>query len=112
MLELRVVRFDVMKLRHARRPAVRREEDPKETSLVVAKLLMLWIIISTVVGSVIDWFIALSRSASDHPEPLFDFEWRTIASFAPLDERGEGLPKRRLQKLLGVSARSQMKLPW
>ena len=95
-----------MLVRQECRPVVRMEAGPKNSSQAEARLWMLWIMLSTVVGRMIDWFVAFSRSLSDNPVPSFDFRWRIIASLNPLDDRGDGFPNRRLQKLLGVSALS------
>ena len=106
-----MVRSEVIHVLQNLRPVVSKEDSPKKTSLAAARLFKLCIILSTVVGNMIDWFVARSRSFSDHPAPFFDFRCRSIASLKPLEQSGDGLPNSRLQKLFGVSARSQRKLP-
>ena len=56
---------------------------------------------STVSGTEIAWRTVRSRSLLDQPPPFDPFRCRAMASFAPVEARGEGLPKRREEQLLG-----------
>ena len=89
-----------------------RELRSKMISVAEAKLWRLWTITSTVSGTTMAWRMAQSRSLSDQPPPFDAFRWSTIDSFAPVEARGEGLPTRREEKLLGEPGQSQRKLPW
>ena len=90
---------------------MQREFGPKNSSLIQAVLWMLWIIPSTVSGITVAWERTFSRSLSVHPEPFSAFRCKTMASFVPEVDRGDGFPNITEHRLFGVSGRSQTKLP-
>ena len=90
---------------------VQSESFPKKNSLMHAALWILCNMLSIVSGMTVAWDRTFSRSLSDQPEPFSALRWRTMASLVPDEVKGEGFPSITVQKLLGVSGRSQVKLP-